>query len=101
MRKLVPANSSLREGRWERLTLGPSELGGKTWGVVGLGEIGRAVALRLRPFGLAKVLHYAPNQAAKQVEEQYGVEYNPPADAAESERHRQFSRAVDLCVANC
>jgi phosphoglycerate dehydrogenase-like enzyme len=75
VRKLVPANSSMRDGRWERLTLGPSELGGKTWGLVGLGEIGRAVALRLRPFGLDKVLYYAPHQAAKEVEEQCGVEY--------------------------
>jgi D-3-phosphoglycerate dehydrogenase len=44
VRKLAPANSSLREGRWERLTLEPPELGGKTWGVVGFGKIGRAVA---------------------------------------------------------
>jgi phosphoglycerate dehydrogenase-like enzyme len=77
VRKLVPGNRSMREGRWERLTLGPSELGGKTWGVVGVGEIGRAVAIRLRPFGLGKVLYYAPHQAAKDVEEQYGVEYSP------------------------
>jgi phosphoglycerate dehydrogenase-like enzyme len=76
VRKLAPANNGVREGRWERLTLEPSELGGKTWGVVGLGEIGRAVALRLRPFGLAKVLYYNPHQAAKEAEEQYGVEYS-------------------------
>ena len=76
VRKLVPANSSMREGRWERVTLGPSELAGKTWGVVGLGEIGRAVALRLRPFGLAKVLYYNLHQVAREVEEQYGVEYS-------------------------
>jgi glyoxylate reductase len=75
-RKLVRANSSVREGRWDRLTLEPFELGGKTWGIVGLGEIGRAVALRLRPFGLTKVLYYAPHQAAKTVEEEYGVEYS-------------------------
>jgi D-3-phosphoglycerate dehydrogenase / 2-oxoglutarate reductase len=76
-RKLAPANSSVREGRWERLTLEASELGGKIWGVVGLGEIGRAVALRLRPFGLAKVLYYDPHRTAKELEEQYGVEYSP------------------------
>ena len=77
VRKLVRANAGVREGRWDRLTLEPSEIGGKTWGVVGFGEIGRAVALRLRPFGLAKVLYAAPHQASKGVEEQYGVEYSP------------------------
>jgi phosphoglycerate dehydrogenase-like enzyme len=77
VRKLVRANAGVRAGRWDRLTLAPSEIGGKTWGVVGFGEIGRAVALRLRPFGLAKVLYAAPRQAAKEVEEQYGVEYSP------------------------
>ena len=77
VRKLVRANAGIREGRWDRLTLAPSEIGGKTWGVVGFGEIGRAVALRLRPFGLAKVLYAAPHQAAKEVEEQYGVEFSP------------------------
>ena len=45
--------------------------------MVGFGKIGRAVALRLRPFELAKVLYYNPYQAAKEVEEQYGVEYSP------------------------
>ena len=77
VRKLVRANAGVREGRWDRLTLEPSEIGGKTWGVVGFGEIGRAVALRLRPFGLAKVLYAAPHQSSKEVEEQYGVEYSP------------------------
>jgi phosphoglycerate dehydrogenase-like enzyme len=77
VRKLAPANSSVRAGRWERLTLEPSELGGKTWALVGLGGIGRALALRLRPFGLTKVLYYDPQQAAKEVEEQYGIEYSP------------------------
>jgi len=44
LRKLIPANRSLREGRWEQLTLHLSELQHKTWGFVGLGQIGREVA---------------------------------------------------------
>jgi phosphoglycerate dehydrogenase-like enzyme len=76
LRKLVHADRSVRAGRWERLTLQPAELGGKTWGVVGFGQIGRAVAARLQPFGLAKVLYYEPRQVPKEVEEQYGVEYS-------------------------
>jgi phosphoglycerate dehydrogenase-like enzyme len=77
LRKLVPANRSMREGRWEQRKLQPSELARKTWGLIGFGEIGRAVAVRLRPFGLTKVLYYDPHQALKEVEEQYGVEYSP------------------------
>jgi len=84
LRKLVPANRSVRQGRWEQMTLQPSELAGKTWGLVGLGHIGRAVALRLRPFELAKLLYYDPRQAPKEVEEQYGVEYSPLATLLKS-----------------
>jgi phosphoglycerate dehydrogenase-like enzyme len=58
LRKLIPANRSIREGQWLQTTLYPSELQQKTWGI-GLGQIGRAVALRLKPFGLNKVLYCA------------------------------------------
>jgi phosphoglycerate dehydrogenase-like enzyme len=75
LRKLIPANRSVREGRWEQTALHPSELQHKTWGIVGLGQIGRDVALRLRPFGLNKVLYYDVRQAPKEVEAQCGVEY--------------------------
>ncbi len=75
LRKLIPANRSVREGRWEQTTLHPSELQHKTWGIVGLGQIGRDVALRLRPFGLNKLLYYDVRQAPKEVEAQCGVEY--------------------------
>lgn len=75
LRKLFPANRSVRDGRWEQMTLQPFELSRKTWGLVGLGQIGRAVALRLRPFGLTKVLYYDVRQAPKEVEEQCGVDY--------------------------
>jgi len=76
LRKLISADRSVREGRWEQTTLQPSELARKTWGLVGLGQIGRAVALRLKPFELTKVLYYDPRQAPKEVEDQCGVEYS-------------------------
>jgi D-3-phosphoglycerate dehydrogenase len=45
-RNLVPAVSSLTEGRWEGSTFIGMECGGKTLGIVGLGAIGQLVAKR-------------------------------------------------------
>jgi phosphoglycerate dehydrogenase-like enzyme len=47
-----------------------------TWGIVGLDQIGRAVALRLKPFGLNKVLHCYVSQSPAEVEVQCRVEYS-------------------------
>ena len=76
LRKLLPANRSVRNGRWERTMVQPSELAAKTWGLVGFGEIGRAIAIRLRPFGLTKMIYYDLRQAPKEVEEEFAVEYS-------------------------
>src|SRR6202789_2979667 len=52
-RRIPDALASLRAGKWERQEYGKAEgLHGKTLGVVGLGAIGREVALRARAFGL-------------------------------------------------
>src|SRR3970040_598602 len=45
-RNIAPAYQSLIEGRWDRGKYMGSQLAGKTLGVVGLGRIGQAVALR-------------------------------------------------------
>lgn len=58
-RKLVPAASSLKEGRWDRKKYGGSELFGKSIGIVGIGKIGKAVAERCLAFGM-RVLGYDP-----------------------------------------
>jgi phosphoglycerate dehydrogenase-like enzyme len=53
-KRLVDGHAALREGRWppqaELLSLGMTELRGKTLGIVGLGQIGREVAKRARAF---------------------------------------------------
>ena len=49
-RQITHANRLLREGRWERL--GGPELQGKILGIVGLGRVGKAVALLGRAFGM-------------------------------------------------
>lgn len=43
-RDFVEGNNSLKQGRWDKSKLVGTELGGKTLGVIGLGNIGRGVA---------------------------------------------------------
>jgi phosphoglycerate dehydrogenase-like enzyme len=49
-RSLVPQNRTVREGHWTRVPLVP--LRGRTLGLVGLGRIGRSVAVRAAAFGM-------------------------------------------------
>lgn len=65
-RNVPQANASIRAGKWERKRFIGAELQGKTLGIVGLGRIGRAVAIRARGFGMIIVAHdpfTAPDQA--------------------------------------
>ncbi|HNY64113.1 MAG TPA: 2-hydroxyacid dehydrogenase [Deltaproteobacteria bacterium] len=80
LRNLLPAQRSMREGRWEQMGIKPVELWGKTWGLVGLGQIGRAVALRLKPFGLGRVVYTDIVRADREEEGLLGVEYVELAD---------------------
>ena len=43
---------SMKEGRWDRKLYMGSELYGKTLAIVGLGRIGKEVALRMQSFGM-------------------------------------------------
>jgi D-3-phosphoglycerate dehydrogenase len=45
-RRLAAADASMRRGEWARSKLGGIELSGRTFGVVGFGKIGQAVAAR-------------------------------------------------------
>ena len=62
-RRIPQANHSVREGKWDRKTFTGSELFEKTLGVVGVGKIGRAVAERMKSFGM-KIIGYDPVLAA-------------------------------------
>jgi D-3-phosphoglycerate dehydrogenase len=59
LRHVPRADASLRAGRWERKAFVGRELARKTLGVLGLGRIGREVALRARAFGM-ELLVYDP-----------------------------------------
>jgi D-3-phosphoglycerate dehydrogenase len=69
--KLCTANSEVRRGTWEREANRGLEVGGKTIGIIGYGNMGRAFARRLKGFG-ADVLCYdiqggVGNEDARQV----------------------------------
>ncbi len=71
-RRIPEADSSLRQGKWERSKFVGTQLAGKTLGVVGLGRIGREVAKRALGLDM-KVLGYDPVLAPERAH-QLGVE---------------------------
>jgi D-3-phosphoglycerate dehydrogenase len=70
-RNIPQANQSLREGRWEPKKYTGTELAGKVLGVLGLGRIGREVALRAKAFRM-DVLGHDPF-VSRQVVEGLGI----------------------------
>ncbi len=77
--KNIPrCDRAVREGRWnERVELGQAnvELNGKTHGIVGMGRIGRRVAIRCQGFGM-RVIYFKRNRDLE-FEKSSGVEYIP------------------------
>ncbi|NIA21329.1 MAG: phosphoglycerate dehydrogenase [Anaerolineaceae bacterium] len=72
-RKIHPAAASLESGQWDRKLFKGTQLAGKTMGVIGLGRIGTAVALRAAGFQM-KVLGYDPFFAGgKEIEQRITV----------------------------
>jgi D-3-phosphoglycerate dehydrogenase len=67
-RNTAPAFQSLREGRWDRKQYMGTQLAGKTLGIIGLGRIGQAVAVRALAMEM-KVLGYDPFLAAQRAKE--------------------------------
>ncbi len=54
-RNIPQANDSLRSGKWDRKKFVGTELFGKTIGVIGLGKVGREVAIRCQAFGMTTI----------------------------------------------
>ncbi len=77
-RRLAAADASMRRGEWARSKLGGIELSGRTFGVVGFGKIGQAVAARAA--GLAmRVIASDPFLTAEDAA-RHGVELRTLAD---------------------
>lgn len=58
-RPICPAAQSMREDRWDRKLYAGTELYGKTLAILGLGRIGREVAIRMKTWGM-EVIGYDP-----------------------------------------
>eukprot|EP00794_Sanderia_malayensis_P003085 gene3085-3550_t len=71
-RNIGQGHASLKQGKWERSKFMGCELNGKTLAILGLGRIGREVALRMQSYGM-KTIGFDPivpkEEAAK-----YGIE---------------------------
>jgi len=65
-RKIPQANISLHLKKWDRKRFQGSELFSKTLGLIGLGKIGKEVAIRAKAFGM-KVISYDPLVSADAV----------------------------------
>ena len=56
-RNIPKANSQLKSGRWQRKELVGTELRNKTLGIIGLGNVGSAVAKRAQAFEMCVIAH--------------------------------------------
>ena len=57
MNHLPRADREVRQGVWDRINNSGDELGGKTVGIIGFGQMGTAFALRLQGFGVKVLAH--------------------------------------------
>ncbi len=64
-RSIAPAYQTLLAGKWDRKSFMGTQLAGKTLGIVGMGRIGREVALRALAFQM-QVITYDPFFSADQ-----------------------------------
>jgi len=72
--KFVPGTEGVRDGTWrDPVRSGVYEIGGKTIGIIGLGNIGRLVAQMVRGFGPAEVIYHDTAQISSEIEEDLGV----------------------------
>jgi len=78
LKRLVYAHEYTKSGEWPQwklMDMGTFDLYGKTWGVIGIGRIGREVAKRVRAFD-AEVIYYDIRKLPPEEEEKLGVKYS-------------------------
>jgi len=74
LKNLIMAHGTTAAGEWRQMDIGAFDLQGKSWGLVGMGRIGRAVAERLGPFGVSAA-YYDPVRLAADEENKYGIPF--------------------------
>lgn len=76
LRKLTVINRDTQKGIWEKQIQGTSTrtLRGRTVGIIGMGNIGKAVAKLLLPFGV-NLIYYDRLQADWEAEKKLGIHY--------------------------
>ena len=81
-RRLGEGHRMMRRGDWQGWSptgmLG-HRIGGKTLGIIGLGRIGEAVALRAKAFGL-NIIYNKRHRLPASVEEELGIGFEPDLD---------------------
>ncbi|MCE4606222.1 MAG: 2-hydroxyacid dehydrogenase [Desulfurococcales archaeon] len=78
LKRLVYAHEYTKSGEWPQwklMDMGTFDLYGKTWGIIGIGRIGREVAKRARAFD-AEVIYYDVRKLPPEEEEKLGVKYS-------------------------
>lgn len=81
-RRLGEGHRAMRNGEWSGWSptgmLG-HRIGGKTLGIIGLGRIGEAVAMRAKAFGM-NIIYNKRSRLPASVEDELGVTYEPDID---------------------
>ena len=71
-RNVAAGDASMKAGRWDRKLFMGSELAGKTLAILGLGQIGKQVAIRMQSYGM-RTIGTDPFVTKEQAKE-FGVE---------------------------
>ncbi|MGC8949509.1 MAG: 2-hydroxyacid dehydrogenase [Thermoprotei archaeon] len=81
LKRLIQAHERMNAGewpQWELMNAGTFDLSEKTWGIIGLGRIGKEVAKRLTVFN-TRVLYYDKVRPSEAIEKELRLEYRPLA----------------------
>lgn len=71
-RHIAQACALMKDGQWDRKSFMGNEIKGKTLAIIGLGRIGREVAIRMQSFGM-KTIGFDP-EVSKETAQNFGVE---------------------------